>query len=223
MVRPRRHRQRQDVVPKNHPGRRLLPRDRRHGRTVGAANDSVVRLARAPADDCVRRPPAAMHRHGSSAARSLAHREPRRPRLLAAVGPGFGVPAGLPSPEHPEAAPSPDPDERPAGAVHQEGLAAAPAAVVVDAERHAAVRAVHRAAVAVEHQRLHPHRVHLLSLNRGGGRRRRRGCGQRLDLGHGEGREGALVALLSADDDEDGMLLAACTWMATPYIFRRPY
>ena len=75
-----------------------------------------------------------------------------------------------------------DPDEVVAGAVHEEDLAAAPAAVVVDAVGEPAVGAVDGAAVAVEHQRLHPHREHLLAsrlkaalaLIRGG--RRRRGC-----------------------------------------------
>ena len=62
-----------------------------------------------------------------------------------------------------------DPDEVVAGAVHEEDLAAAPAAVVVDAVGEPAVGAVDGAAVAVEHQRLHPHRVHrrlLLALLR---------------------------------------------------------
>ena len=57
-----------------------------------------------------------------------------------------------------------DPDEVVAGAVHEEDLAAAPAAVVVDAEGDAAVGAVHGAAVAVEHKRLHPHRIRCLLL-----------------------------------------------------------
>ena len=99
----------------------------------------------------------------------------------------------VPPPEHPKALPL-DPDEGLAAVVHEEHLAAAVAAVVVDAEGHAAVGAVHGAAVAVEHQRLHPHRVHglllevpplLIPRGRAGGRR----CGccrqrQGLDLGH---------------------------------------
>lgn len=84
-----------------------------------------------------------------------------------------------------------DSDEGGAGGVHEEDVAAAPAAVVVDAEGDAAVGAVHRAAMAVEHQRLHPHRVHrLLPLHTAAAAvamvplRRRRGCRKGLDLGH---------------------------------------
>ncbi|KAG2594056.1 hypothetical protein PVAP13_5NG616501 [Panicum virgatum] len=169
--------QRQDILSEHDPGRRLLPRDRGHARAAGAA-DLVVGLARAPFDGV--HPPAAVHRHGGPAFSGLVQGEPRS-LLLAAVE----VPAGLPSLEHPKAL-SLDPDERLAVAVHEEDLAAAPAAVVVDAEGDAAVGAVHRAAVAAEHQRLHPHREHLLAsrlkaalaLIRGG--RRRRGCSSGL-------------------------------------------
>jgi len=86
-----------------------------------------------------------MHRHGrSTPPQRLAQRKPQRPRLLAAaIALRFRLPAGLSSLEHPEAAPSSDLDERPA-----------PAAVQ---------------SVAVEHQRLHPHHVQPLSLDRGGG------------------------------------------------------
>jgi len=53
-------------------------------------------------------------------------------------------------------------EQRPAVAVHDVRLVAAAAAVVVDAVGDAAVLAVDGAPVAAEHQRLHPHRVHLL-------------------------------------------------------------
>ena len=156
MIHLRPHRQCQDILSEHDPGRRLLPRDRGHAGAAGAA-DLVVGLARAPFDG-VRPPAAAVHRHGGGAFSSLVQGKPR-PRLLAVVE----VPAGIPSLEHPEAL-SLDPDERLAVAVHEEDLAAAPAAVVVDAVGESAVGAVDGAAVAAEHQRLHPHRVHRRRL-----------------------------------------------------------
>lgn len=61
--------------------------------------------------------------------------------------------------------------------VHEAGAAAAPGPVVVDAVDDAAAGVVDGAAVAVEHQRLHPHGEHLPLLARAWrrpGRRRRR-------------------------------------------------
>uniref|UniRef100_A0A8R7PY01 Uncharacterized protein n=1 Tax=Triticum urartu TaxID=4572 RepID=A0A8R7PY01_TRIUA len=154
----RRHRERQHVLPQHHPRRRLLPRHLRHDRAIHAA-DSVLGLARAGAPvHPVARPCATVHRHDGPALLSTTHAEPRRRLLLLAAV--VGAAADLPPPERPEALAS-DPNECVPLTVHEEGLVAAPAAVVVDAEGDGAVGAVHRAAVAVEHQRLHPHRVRL--------------------------------------------------------------
>jgi len=169
MIRPGPHRQRQDIVSEHNTRRRPLPLDRRRDRAA-SAGDFVAQFARrAPADRVRGRAATSSmvhHRHGGAVlsiiSLLLLHSEPRRRRLLAVVR--FGVPASLPPPEQPKAALSLDPDEGLAGAVHEEHLAAAAAAVVVDAEGHAAVGAVHGAAVAVEHQRLHPHRVLCLLL-----------------------------------------------------------
>ena len=83
-------------------------------------------------------------------------------------------------------------EQRPAVAVHDVRLAAAAAGIVVDAVGDAAVLAVDGAPVAAQHQRLHPHRVHLLLPGRGIiiSRRRSSGAwvevsGERLDLSDG--------------------------------------